>query len=205
MKDSQRTYSLAQYGLGDDAAMTLGNCCIKVYADDASRTSIANAKVTCAAKTYNGSAQNPSITVTYNGKTLCPGTDYRATTVARKAVGVTEETIVGLGDYASSKTFKFKISPKPVVVTAATAGKGKLKVRWNRLTKTTASGYRLYYRTAKDKSYKKVTLKGYKHTSAILKKLKGKKTYYITMRAYKVVKGVSYYSRYSKVFKRTTK
>ena len=63
------------------------------------------------------------------------------------------------------------------------------------------SGYEVSYRLGKKGKAKVVRTKSWKKNKITLKKLKRKKTYYVQVRAYKVVGGKKYYSTYSKAKK----
>ena len=84
-----------------------------------------------------------------------------------------------------------------VTAKAAKAGKGKLSVSWKKNSK--ASGYQIRYSLKSSFSgAKTVTVKSGKTTTKKLTGLKRGKRYYITVRAYKTVKGKKYYSSWSK-------
>ena len=80
--------------------------------------------------------------------------------------------------------------------------KGKLSVKWKK--KKGISGYQIQYalnkKLTKDRKTKKVT--GSKKTSVTLTKLKRGKTYYVRIRTYRIVKGRTYYSNWSKAKKK---
>ena len=74
---------------------------------------IKDAKVaTIKAQTYTGKAMKPTIKVTYGKKTLKKGTDYTLTYKNNKKVGTATVVIKGKGQYAGTKTVKFKIVKK---------------------------------------------------------------------------------------------
>lgn len=75
--------------------------------------------------------------------------------------------------------------------------KFKVKVIWKKLTKV--SGYQIQY--APNKKFKKAKSKMVKSTSAMIKKLKKKKTYFVRVRAYKLVDGKKVYGKWSAVKK----
>ena len=75
--------------------------------------------------------------------------------------------------------------------------KFKVKVIWKKLTNI--SGYQIQY--APNKKFKKAKSKTVKSTSVTLKKLKKKKTYFVRVRAYKVVDGKKVYGKWSSVKK----
>ena len=65
------------------------------------------------------------------------------------------------------------------------SGKCKVKATWKKLTNV--SGYQIQY--APNKKFKKAKRKTVKSTSVTIKKLKKKKTYFVRVRAYKLVDG----------------
>ncbi len=77
---------------------------------------IKSAKITIKSKTYTGSAitLSPSdIKVTIGKQTLKYGTDYQIIGYSNNvATGTANVTIKGIGNYAGTKTVKFKIVPK---------------------------------------------------------------------------------------------
>lgn len=92
---------------------------------------------------------------------------------------------------------KAACSVTTVTAKASKAGKGKLSVSWKKNSK--ASGYQIRYSLKSSFSgAKTVTVKSGKTTTKKLTGLKRGKRYYITVRAYKTVKGKKYYSSWSK-------
>lgn len=84
-----------------------------------------------------------------------------------------------------------------VTAKAAKAGKRKLSVSWKKNSK--ASGYQIRYSLKSSFSgAKTVMVRSGKTTTKKLTGLKRGKRYYITVRAYKTVKGKKYYSSWSK-------
>jgi len=69
------------------------------------------------------------------------------------------------------------------------------------MSKSRITGYQIQLATNKmfTKNKKTETVKGYKKASKKVKKLKGKKKYYVKIRTYKTVGGKRYYSPWSKV------
>ena len=83
------------------------------------------------------------------------------------------------------------------IAKAAKAGKRKLSVSWKKNSK--ASGYQIRYSLKSSFSgAKTVMVRSGKTTTKKLTGLKRGKRYYITVRAYKTVKGKKYYSSWSK-------
>ena len=85
------------------------------YSGSASRTfkicwPISKSKVSkIAAKTYKGTAFKPAPKITYKGKALKKGMDYKLSYKANVKAGTAQITITGKGSYIGSKTVKFKI------------------------------------------------------------------------------------------------
>ena len=181
---------------------------------------------------YNGkSGRTPGITIKakLNGKTktLTKGTDYKLTykkaASKRKNVGTYsfmiepkdtylyyyyDDDTDGEFDYYDRS---FKILPKGTAIKSVKAGKKSLTVKWNKQSKKMATkritGYQVQVATNKAFTANKVSkkIKGYKNVKATIKKLKGGKKYYVHVRTYKVVNGVTCYSKWSKVKTKTTK
>ena len=77
------------------------------------------------------------------------------------------------------------------------SGKKKITATWKK--KSGIDGYQIQYSTSKNfkKGNKSVTVKKAKTTSKTVKKLKGKKTYYVRIRTYKTVANQKVYSAWS--------
>ena len=173
-----------------------------------SKTAIASVKTVSLSKTsftYNGKIQKPSVVVKdRTGKTLKNGTDYTVKySSGCKNVGQYTVTVTFKGKYSGSKTLTFKIVPKGTSISKLTAGKKQFTAKWSAQTAQT-TGYELQYSTSSSMSgAKKVTVGKNKTTSSTVKKLKGKKKYYVRVRTYKTVKvngkNVKIYSAWSKM------
>jgi len=156
--------------------------------------------------TYNGKKQKIKVTGLPAGVTV----SYKNN--KKKDIGEYKVTaIFTLSDTKNynpipNKTAKMTIAPKGTSLNKLTAGKKQFKATWKKQTKQT-SGYELQYST--DKSFnsgsKKVKIKKNKTTSTTVKKLKGKKKYYVRIRTYKSVNGKKIYSKWSSSKKVTTK
>ncbi|MBE6817109.1 MAG: leucine-rich repeat domain-containing protein, partial [Ruminococcaceae bacterium] len=104
--------------------------------------------------------------------------------------------------YKSDYTAKLTV-PK-TTISKLTKKKKAFTVKWKKVS--VATGYQIQYSTNKSfKSKKTVTVKGAKNVTKTVKKLKGKKKYYVRTRAYKTYKGKNYYSSWCKVKAVTTK
>ena len=173
-----------------------------------SKTAIASVKTISLSKTsftYNGKIQRPSVVVKdRTGKTLKNGTDYTVKySSGCKNVGQYTVTVTFKGKYSGTKTLTFKIVPKGTSISKLTAGKKQFTAKWSAQTAQT-TGYELQYSTSSSMSgAKKVTVGKNKTTSSTVKKLKGKKKYYVRVRTYKTVrvngKNVKIYSAWSKM------
>ncbi len=94
-----------------------------------------------------------------------------------------------------------KLAVSKVTLSSVKSKKRKqITVKWKKNKKV--SGYTIQYSTSKKftkKTTKTITVKGNKTTSKTIKKLKGKKKYYVRVKGYKTYKGKKYYSSYSKI------
>ena len=156
--------------------------------------------------TYTGSVKKPSVVVKDSkGKTI--STAHYTVTYAggRKNVGTYKVTVKFKGNYSGTKTLTFKINPAKTTVKSLTAGKKSLKVAITKKS-TQVTGYQIQYSTGKSfKSHKTKWLTSYKKTSTTLSGLSAKKTYYVRVRTYKKVGGVTYYSGWSTIKYKKTK
>ena len=161
--------------------------------------SISSATVTLSSTsfTYNGKKRKPSVTVKIGVQTLEKGSAYKVTYAGgRKAIGKYKVTIKGKGVYTGSKTIYFKIVPKKAKLKSSTTSKAKKKltVKWGKVAGSVK--YQVCYRAKGTSKWKKVKVSA---TSKTLKSLKSGKKYQVKVRAYKKVKGKTYYGSFSKV------
>ena len=96
-------------------------------------------------------------------------------------------------NHSSTKTFLTKATLKSV---KNIKGR-KLTVKWKKVSN--ADGYQIQY--APNKKFKKAKSKTVKSTSVTLKKLKKKTTYFVRVRAYKVVDGKKVYGKWISIKK----
>ena len=87
--------------------------------------------------------------------------------------------------------------PKIAMWKITQKGKGKVKVIWKKVVGS--SGYQIQY--SLNKKMRAAKLKNCKAASLTIKKLKKKKTYYVRVRAYKMVNGRKVYGKWSGVKK----
>ena len=149
--------------------------------------------------TYNGKVKTPTIKIKdAAGNTLKKNTDYTVKYASgRKNVGTYKVTITMKGNYSGTKTVTFKINPPKTTVKKVTGASKSLKVSITKKT-TQVTGYQIQYSTSKNFSGAKTkTITSAKTTSATIKSLKAKKTYYVRVRTYKTVGKTKYYSGWS--------
>ena len=139
-------------------------------------------------KAYTGKTIKPAITVKNGKTTLKSGKNYTITYGKNTAVGIGTVKITGKGNYTGSVTKTFQIVPvKPTV--SIVPGNASLKIT----AKAKGAGsYQIAYATSAKGKLKYVT----SGTSKTLK-LSRNKTYYVKVRAYKIVGNKKCYSSYS--------
>ncbi len=202
------TYEVTVTGKGNYAGAITKSFTIKP-------AQITKASLSATALTFNNKARKPYVTV--KAGSLKAATKISADTAnidltyasGRKNVGKYTITINGKGNYTGTIKKSFKINPKGVAISKLSKGKKSFTVKWKK-PKTTyrkqITGYQIRYSTSsKMTKAKTATVKSNKATSKTIKKLKAKKTYYVQIRTYKTVKGVKYYSVWSKSKKIKTK
>ncbi|MDE5604776.1 MAG: fibronectin type III domain-containing protein [Eubacterium sp.] len=117
----------------------------------------------------------------------------------------TYKTISGKKYYGSWVTLTTPTKPATVTLSSVKSKKSKqFTAKWK---KVTGSGYQVQYSTSKNfsKNKKTVTVSKNSTTSKTISKLKGKKKYYVRVRAYKTVNGTKYCGAWSKTKAVTTK
>jgi hypothetical protein len=102
-----------------------------------------------------------------------------------------------------SKTIYFNIRPKGATIKSPSRSKKWIKVKWkaqkSKMSKSRISGYQVQYSTKSNFEDAKVkNVAGYKKTSKKITGLSRKTKYYVRVRTYMTVKGVKYYSSWSK-------
>ena len=161
------------------------------------KASLANCNIAVKNQVYSGNAKKPAVTVTLDGKTLVRGTDYTVKYSNNKAIGTASVTVTGVGDYTGAAKATFRINPKAVTGLKLAAGKGKLTASWKK-SAGSVGGYQLQYGLKKNFSgAKKATVSKAATVKKALKNLKKGKVYYVRIRAWKKVKGTTYWSAWS--------
>ena len=129
---------------------------------------------------------------------------YTAKTVkpTYEKAGYTLYTCACGSSYKSDK--KPKLTVPKTAISKLTAKKKALNVKWKAVKGVT--GYQVQYSTKKSfKNKKTITVNGAKSVSKTVKKLSGKRKYFVRVRAYKTYGGKNYYSEWSKPKSVTTK
>ncbi|MCR5141690.1 MAG: leucine-rich repeat domain-containing protein [Ruminococcus sp.] len=149
---------------------------------------------------YTGKVIKPKVKVTYKGKTLEKGTDYRIAYQGLKDPGKRVLTVIGLNDFSGKVKVNFIIVPKASTLTKLTSPKKKaVKLTWKR--DKTCDGYQLITSYRKDfkKKAKVVVIKNNKTVAKTITGLKSGKRVYAKVRAYTTVDGKRVYGKCSKV------
>ncbi len=96
----------------------------------------------------------------------------------------------------ATKNITITVSPKKVASLKASAGKKKMSVSWKKTSKV--SGYQIVYaQNSKFTKGMKAVNVNYKTSKKTISKLTSKKTYYVKVRAYKMVGKSKIYGSYS--------
>ncbi len=165
--------------------------------------------------TYDGTYKTPDVTFTFDilgednkvtgQRNLVKDVDYTITYADNQKVGMAGVMILGKGNFDGSRVMSFKIRPQGTSLKKLVRGRKKLTAKWKKKDKQ-VTGYVVMCSTKKDFSsgVKKVKVKKNvkKYT---FKNLKAKKKYFVRIRTYKKVAGLTYYSDWSDVMKIKTK
>ena len=151
---------------------------------------------------YNGKVQKPEVVV-MDGEMVVGEEFYKIKwPKGCKKVGTYTVTVAMKGDYAGTVSASYKIIPRATAITKITSpAKKQLTLTWKKRT-TQVDGFQIQYATSKTfAKAQKVTIKSNTRTSAAIKKLTSKKTYYVRVRTYKKVAGKAYFSKWCKAKK----
>ncbi len=200
-----KTTTKAEFGKAGVQTATCTACSDKVTKPIAAPKTI---KLSYTSYKYNGKIKKPTITLYDSAGNKISSANYKVTYASgRKNVGKYKVTVTIKNDRAnyakSSKYTTFKINPKGTSISKLSKGKKSFTVKWkkqsSKMAKTRITGYQYRYSTSSKMTNAVIkTVKGYSKTSAKKTGLKAKKTYYVQVRTYKTVKGVKYYSDWSK-------
>lgn len=142
--------------------------------------------------TYSGKKKKPAVTVTYNGKSLENGADYKVSYKNNTKVGKATVTVKGIGNFHGEASKSFYIKPNKVrnvsvkKITAKT-----VKLSWSKAEGATE--YRIYvYKNGKWKY-----IGNSKNNSFTVKNLKSDTKYKFRVRAVTELNNKTLYGAYS--------
>lgn len=144
--------------------------------------------------TYTGKNIKKVLSVKAGKTKLKLNRDYTISYAGNKNCGKAKMVVSGKGNYTGSFTRYFKIKPKKAKLKKVKSGKKKMTISIFK-SSGNVSGYQIRY--SMYKSFKKSKYKTTKKTAYTLKKLGRKKSYYVNVRAYKIIDGRKYYGSYS--------
>ncbi len=203
-----RATSKAVFGGGTGKAGSR-NCDYYAVWEAINKTKLTKASLSATAYTFNGKVKTPAVTVKAENLTVASKITKDTNRVdltyasGRKNVGTYKVTIKGKGNYAGTITKSFKINPKGVSISKLSKSKKAFTVKWKKpssIYRKQMTGYQIRYSTSSKMSKAETeTVKSATATNKKISKLKAKKKYYVQIRTYKTVKGVKYYSGWSKV------
>ena len=150
---------------------------------------------------YNGTARQPKVKVTLNGKVLKRDVDYKVTYSADStAVGGKTATIEGTGNYTGSQVKAYSVVPAKAVVKSVKAGKKRqLTVKVNAQAGVT---YQIQYKVSGDSTWSSAKATG---TKKVLKHLTSGKKYDIRVRAFATIDGARVNGAWSKMMVKKVK
>ncbi len=155
---------------------------------------IANAdiKLSYTTATYSGKKKKPTVTVTYNGKTLEKGKDYSVSYKNNTKVGKATVTVKGIGNFQGEIDKKFYIKPNKIKgVTVNKAAAKTVKLSWKKASGATA--YQIYcYKNGKWQRIGTSEL-----NSFTVRKLESDTSYKFKIRAIAKLNGKTLYGTYS--------
>lgn len=193
LKDGKNTVTLSveaalsagAWGTLDDASLYLGRESGSPVAPVLSSQTVSGK--TSYTKTYGDKAflldaeAEGALTYQTSNKAVATVSSSGKVTINGAGVAVITVKAAATEKYAAaSKKITVTVKPGKVSGVKAKAAKKKITVSWKKSAK--AEGYQIQYSTSKNfKNAKKVTVKG---ASKVIKGVKGKKTYYVRVRAY---------------------
>lgn len=148
---------------------------------------------------YTGSNVRPAVTVRDSYGLTIPKTEYTVTyPSASKSLGTYKAVVTFQNHYSGTRTLTYKVTPVPTTLKSLKTGSRAIKVYWNKKT-TQVAGYQIQYSKSSSFSSGNKTKKisGSSKTSAKITKLSKGKKYYVRIRTYKTVNGITRYSKWS--------
>ena len=151
---------------------------------------ISNAKISVSSCSYTGKVCTPNVKITYAGRTLEKGKDYKVTSKS-SAIGKGKATITGIECFKGKKTVTFTIKPAKPSDVKVLKKNSNVSLSWKKVKG--AQGYIVKAYNSKTKKWARI----YKGKSVSLKKKTSAEKFEVI--AYKVVKNKGYYSQPAKV------
>ena len=151
---------------------------------------------------FDGSAKTPVVTVNGGDEVIDPVNFTVEWLGGRTSVGRYSARVVARSDgnyaFESEPVATFEIVPKGTKISKLKAGKKRFTAKWKKQTVQT-SGYQLQYCLKKSfaSKTKTITIGKSKKVEKTVKKLKGKRRYYVRVRTFKTVGGVRFCSDWS--------
>ena len=143
--------------------------------------------------TYSGKAKYPSVKV----GTLTQGKDYTVKYSGNTKVGTAYVTVTGAGIYEGSIKRTFRINPQGTSLKTVKRRYRGFRAYWYKRT-TQTDGYQIQYSRYSNFKYSKSKYRQSRYNTRKVNKLTRKKYYYVRIRTYKKVNGITYYSSWSK-------
>lgn len=158
---------------------------------------LSSVKLSAMSFAYNGKAKTPFVTVTDSKNSVISSENYSVSySKGRKKVGTYKVTVkFGGAYYSGAKTLSFKIVPAAVKDLAATAGKGRVSLKWSKAKG--AESYKIYSYNRTTKKLK--LLNETTGTSYKLSSLKSSNSYSFVVKAGKKVGKTAYLSSSSNI------
>lgn len=149
--------------------------------------------------TYDGKSHKPGITIYDSKGNVISANNYTLSYGSNtKSIGTHYITIRFKDNYSGTASRNYTIYPKSTKLTKLSGKSKGFSVKWNKVT--SSSGYQIQYSTSRNfKKSGTVTISKKSTKSATVRRLKGKKKYYVRVRTYKTVSGYKYYSSWSNV------
>lgn len=150
---------------------------------------------------YTGYNLTPTVIVTYNGRTLAKGTDYRIKySSVPKNIGKNVLTVIMMGNFEGSESYAYMVRPEGTSITDYTAKVSRLVVNWQNKSKA-VDRYSIQYSTDKNFSSGNVNTIVTQSTSLLLKDLPQNAEYYFRIRTFVFMGDDRVYSEWSDTVK----
>ena len=150
---------------------------------------------------YDGTAQRPKVVIYDSEGKVISAQYYTVSYKNNKKVGFGSLSVKLKNKYSGTYKKTFKIVPQATNVVNVKGMSKAIKITWKKRT-TQTTGYQVQYSTSKKftkKTTKSIVVENNKSRYLTIKNLKGRKTYYVRVRTYKVSAGQKFYSDWSKV------